>query len=83
MYIIELTKSSSFVINTTRTLKQSRTLGWTGAIPILTPNLGSIMDFIKKNIGWFLLGILGITIWLGHTEPPDDYPSVFIHLMIP
>ena len=41
------------------------------------------MDFIKKNIGWFLLGILGITIWLGHTEPSDDYPVFLFYLMIP
>jgi len=41
------------------------------------------MNHLRKTIGWYLLGILGITIWLGHTEPSDDYPVFLFYLMIP
>ena len=41
------------------------------------------MDFVKKNIGWFLLALLVIAIYGGHTEPSDDYPVFIFYLMIP
>ena len=41
------------------------------------------MEFMKKNIGWFLLIVLAIGIWAGHSEPSDDYPVFIFYLMIP
>ena len=39
------------------------------------------MNPLRKTIGWYLLGILGI-IWLGHTEPMMTIPVFLFHLMI-